>query len=159
IHLFLRVLAPPSTAPLRTKTLRVPTSQRETLPGKAVQAAADILDITTYKPDAQRSNVGTENSEAFTAFQAAESLRKEDNDTGLDAAIEKYKQAIELDPHFARAQARLAWAYLRLYGLHHDPAALALAGLNCKSAIQLDPTLAEAHLGLASVYRKTGEDE
>jgi tetratricopeptide (TPR) repeat protein len=103
--------------------------------------------------------VGTNNTEAFTAFQAAEALRKEENDTGLEAAIEKYKQAIDLDPRYAQAQTRLAWAYLRHYGLHQDPAALTLAGLNCKSAIQLDPTLADAHVGLASVYRQTGEDE
>jgi tetratricopeptide (TPR) repeat protein len=31
--------------------------------------------------------------------------------------------------------------------------------LNCKSAIQLDPELVDAHLGLAWVYRQTGNDE
>jgi serine/threonine protein kinase/Tfp pilus assembly protein PilF len=159
LHLLLRVLDPSSASPLRAKQVRVPLHQQETLPAKAVRAAAELLDITAYKPDDQRSRVGTDNPEAYVAFQAAESLRTQENDAGLDAAIEKYKQAIEIDPRYAVAQARLAWAYLRSYPLHGDPAALTLASLNCKSAIQLDPGLVDAHLGLASVYQQRGDDQ
>ena len=59
--------------------------------------------------------------------QAAESLKKQENGKGLEASIEKYKQAIELDPHYALAHARLAFAYLSLYSKDHDPAAIDLA--------------------------------
>ena len=96
---------------------------------------------------------------SYAAFQAAESLRAQENDTGLDAAIEKYKQAIEIDPRYAVAQSRLAWAYLRMYGMRGDPGALGLARGNCESAIQLDPDLVDAHLGLASVFQQTGDDD
>ena len=159
LHLSLRVLDPSSARPLRAKEVRVPLNQQGTLPAKAVRVSAELLDVAGYKPDDQRSRAGTDNPEAFAAFQTAESLRTQENDTGLDAAIEKYKQAIEIDPQYAVAQARLAWAYLRSYPLHGDPAALTLASLNCKSAIQLDPDLVDAHLGLASVYRQTGDDD
>jgi hypothetical protein len=50
---------------------------------------------------------GTESSNAYAAFQAAESFRKQENGEGLDASIEKYKQAIELDPRYALAHAQL----------------------------------------------------
>jgi serine/threonine protein kinase/Tfp pilus assembly protein PilF len=159
LHLSLRLLDPSSSSPLRSKLLRVPASEEASLPGKAVRAAAQLLGITGYQPDDQRSNAGTANREAYRAFLDAEALRKQENDSGLDGAIEKYKEAIELDPRYALAQARLAWAYLRSYGLRRDPAALTLASLNCKAAIQFNPGLVDAHLGLASVYRQTGDDQ
>ena len=39
---------------------------------------------------------------------------KQPNDTGLDAAIEKYKQAMDLDPRYAIAHAKLAQVYMPL---------------------------------------------
>lgn len=159
LHLLLRVVDPTTTRTLREKAVNVPMNEQLQLPEKAVRTAANLLDITRYGSGNQRTNIGTASPEAYAAFLEAESLKKKENDTGLDPAIEKYKQAIEIDPRYAVAQARLAWAYLRSYGLHRDPAALTLAGLNCKSAIQLDPNLVDAHLGLFSVYRQTGDDE
>jgi serine/threonine protein kinase/Tfp pilus assembly protein PilF len=158
LQLILRVVDS-TTRTLREQAVNVPLEEQLQLPEKAVRTAAKLLDIPRYKPEDQHSNVGTNNPEAYVAFLAAESFRKKENDTGLEAAIEKYKQAIEIDPRYAVAQAKLAWAYLRSYGLHREPAALTLAGLNCKSAIELDPNLVDAHLGLASFYRQTGDDD
>lgn len=159
LHLLLRVLDPTTARTLRKKTITVPVKEQLLLPEKAVRTAAELLDINRYKPNDQRSKAGTTNPDAYAAFQAAESLKKQDNDTGLDAAIEKYKQAIEIDPRYAVAQAKLAWAYLRSYGLHGDPAALMLASANSKSAIQFDPSLVDAHVGLAWFYQQTGDDQ
>jgi eukaryotic-like serine/threonine-protein kinase len=159
VHLLLRVLDPSTTRTLREKAVNISPQEQLQLPERAVRTAAELLGITRYRPDDQRSKVGTISPEAYNAFTAAEALRKQENDSGLDAAIEKYKQAIEIDPRYAVAQARLAWAYLRSYGLHRDPGALTLASLNCKSAIQLDPNLVDGHLGLASVYRYTGDNQ
>jgi serine/threonine protein kinase/tetratricopeptide (TPR) repeat protein len=159
LHLLLRVLDPTTTRTLRERAVNVSLEEQLQLPEKAVRTAAKLLDITGYKPDDKRGKVGTGSPEAYAAFQAAESLMKQENDRGLDPAIEKYKQAIEIDPRYAVAQAKLSWAYLRSYGLHGDTAALMLASANCKSAIQLDPNLVAAHLGLASVYQQTGNDE
>ena len=158
-HLLLQVLDPATKRTLREKVVSVPREQILQLPARAVRTAAKLLDITGYKPDDQRSKVGTNSPEAYAALQAAELLMKQENDTGLNQAIEKYKRAIEIDPRYAAAQARLSWAYLRSYGLHRDPAALMVASANCKSAILLDPALVDAHLALASVYQQTGDDE
>ena len=89
---------------LRLRDIQVPLAEQATLPQKAVQAAADLLGIVGYKPDDQRSNVGTNNPQAYAAFQAAESFRAQDNDAGLNDAIEKYQQAISIDPQYAVAQ-------------------------------------------------------
>jgi serine/threonine protein kinase/Tfp pilus assembly protein PilF len=159
LQLLLRVLDPAASRTLRQRSIKVPLDEQLSIPNKAVLVAADLLGITGYKPDEQRSKVGTSNPEAYAAFQAAEALRAQENDTGLDEAIEKYKRAIEIDPGYAVAQMRLAWAYLRLYGLHRNSGALGLARANCTSAISLNPDLVDAHVGLASVYRHAGDTE
>ena len=96
---------------------------------------------------------------AFTAFQSAETLRKQPNDSGLDAAIEQYKQATDLDPRYAIAHAKLALAYSRLYAIRRIPEALDLAYGNCQVALSLDPGLADGHLALASVFQQTGNEQ
>ncbi len=159
VRLSLKVLDPTATRPLREKEIHVATDDQITLPDKAVRAAAELLDISHYNPDPKRTKVGTANPEAYAAFQAAEALRKQDNDTGLDAAIAKYKQAIDIDPHYAAAQAGLAWAYIRSYSLHGDSAALSLARENGEAALALDPNLVDAYLSLAAVDEQLGNSE
>ena len=73
-------------------------NEQLSLPNKAVQVAADLLNITKSEIGDERNDVGTNSAEAYAAFQTAEGLRGQENDSGLDGAIEKYKQAIEIDP-------------------------------------------------------------
>jgi eukaryotic-like serine/threonine-protein kinase len=158
-QLFLRLLDPASSQPLREKKLTCALSQITSLPGKAVQAAASLLDLVPYLKDDERAKIGTQLPAAFTAFQSAETLRKQPNDSGLDAAIAQYKQATELDPRYAIAHARLALAYIRLYAIRRAPEALDLAFGNCQVALSLDPELADGHLALASVFEQTGNEQ
>ncbi|WP_433972046.1 protein kinase domain-containing protein [Tunturiibacter lichenicola] len=157
LHLSLSVLDSSGTRTLREKQIRVPADQQTSLPEKAVRAAAELLNISHYQPSGHRIKVGTDNVEAYSTFQDAEVLMKEPNDTGLEGAIEKYKQAMEIDPHYAVAQAKLSWAFIRSYFLHGDEAALILARENCEAAIAVDPNLVEAHVGLAWIYQRTGD--
>ncbi len=155
----LHVLDPASGRTLRSANLRTPLDQQFSLPERVVRTAARLLDVSNYDPDDTRSRAGTDNPEALQAFQAAELYRKQENDTGLEQAIEKYKEALEIDAHYAIAQARLSWAYIRSYGLQADTAALALARDNAESALALNPKLVEAHLALAWIMQKTGDRE
>lgn len=158
IHLLFRVLDPATMHTLREKALKVPFDHLIFSSEKAIKIAAELLNITSYKPQTQHSIAGTSDSAAYADFQSAESSMKEENDKGLNNAIEKYRQAIDKDPSYAIAQARLSWAYLRLYGLRGDAAALALASANSQSAIRLDPSLVDAHVGLAWAYQQTGDE-
>jgi tetratricopeptide (TPR) repeat protein len=83
---------------------------------------------------------------------------KQPDDRGLDAAIEQYKQATELDPRYAIAHAKLAMAYARLHAARRAPEALDLAYGNCQVALSLKPGLADGHLALASVFELTGNE-
>lgn len=159
LELVLQVLDPSTNRSLRERKILVAADQLQSLAEKAVRAAATLLNINGFEPDNQRTRPATNNPDAFAAFQAAEALKKQDNDIGLDAAIEKYKQALELDPHYATAQARLAWAYLRAYGTKSDPAALSLARENAQAAIAIDPTVVDAHVGLAWAAHEMGESQ
>jgi serine/threonine protein kinase/Tfp pilus assembly protein PilF len=158
LHVSLQVLSPSSSRALRTKHIRVAESEELSLAQKAVRAAAELLDIRHYEPSDKRVAPGTSSPEAFAAFQAAESLRKLNNDLGLEAAIEKYKEAIELDGHFALATASLAVAYCRLADVKHDPAATALARANAETALTMDPHLVPARIALAGALEQTGDE-
>ena len=155
-QLLLRVLDPSTTRTLRQRAIDVSAVQQLQLPEMAVQAAAKLLNITGFKPDNQRSEAGTNSPEALAAFQAGEVAKQQENDAGLEEAIEKYNQALKIDPGYAIAQAALAWAYLRLNGINEDPAALTLARRNAEAAIALDPNLVDAHVALAYVYQQIG---
>jgi len=158
-QLFLRLLDPSSGQPLREKKLTCAPDQIATMPGKAVQAAASLLDLDSYLQHDEQAEPETHSAAAFTAFHSAETLMKQPNDSGLDAAIEQYKQATELDPRYAIAHAKLALAYARLHALRRAPEALDLAYGNCRLALSLKSGLAEGHLALASVFEQTGNEQ
>ena len=159
LHFSLRLLDPSSTRPLRVKQMSLPLNAQISLPAKAARAATEILNVSGYQGDDQRITPDTQSPEAYSACQEADALMKQPNDTRLDAAIDKYKHAVELDPRYASAYAKLALAYYRLYALNRDPAALSLARANCDKALTLDPNLVDAHLALSSVLEKTGDRE
>lgn len=158
LQVSLEVLPPSSSRALRTKHIRVNKGEELSLAQKAVRAAAELLDIRHYEPSDKRIAAGTSNPEAYAAFQAAEALSKQNNDTGLEAAIEKYKEAIDLDGHYALATANLALAYCHLAGVKHDPAATALARANAQTALAMDPTLVPARMALAGAFEQTGDE-
>jgi tetratricopeptide (TPR) repeat protein len=122
-------------------------------------AKASLRDLVPYLKRGEGALLGTQSGAAFTAFQSAETLRKQPNDSALDAAIAQYKQATDLDPRYAIAHARMALAYSRLYAIRRIPEALDLAYRNCQVALSLNPGLADGHLALAGVFQQTGNEQ
>ena len=158
-QLFLRLLDPVSGQPLREKKLTCARDEITSLPGKAVRAAASLLGLNPYLRKEERVVPGTQSVAAFTAFHSAETFRKQPNDAGLEAAIEEYKQAVELDPRYALAHAMLAQAYGHFSVIRRSPAALELAQGNCQVALTLDPDLVEAHLAQALILQYSGNEQ
>jgi serine/threonine protein kinase/Flp pilus assembly protein TadD len=158
LHVFLRLLDPSSTRILRETQISSPLSEQISLPQRAVRAAEQLLDVKEYQQGKRGSDHGSQSPAAFAAFQEAEAFRKQENGKGLEASIEKYKDAIDLDPHYAIAHAQLAFAYLRQYAVSRDPAAIDLARGNSEAAVALEPNLVEAHLALGSVFQETGDE-
>ena len=106
-QLFLRV-RPWSGQPLREKKLTCALNQITSLPQKAVRAASSLLDLENYAHRDKQAEPETHSAAAFTAYQTAESRMNQPGDSVLDAAIDQYKQATELDSHYALAHAKLA---------------------------------------------------
>ena len=156
-ELVLRLLDPLTNRTIRKRVLACPMSQITSLPARAVEAAASLLNLSSYLKESDRTDPGTQSTAAFAAYQAAEAQMKQPNDTGLDAAIEKYKDAVELDPRYAIAYAKLAIAYCRMYAIRRDPGALDLARGNYERALTLDSRLVEGHLAVAAVLEQTGD--
>lgn len=159
IQIFLRLLDPSSTHALRKKDIACSVDEITSLPAKAVHAAGSLLNLSRYQEHNPPAQPGTQSAAAFTAFQSAEALMGQPNDTGLDVALEKYLKAVELDSHYALAYARLAQAYVHLYSLRGNPGALELARGNCERAMTLDPSLVEAYVAKAVLLEQTGDEE
>ena len=157
--ILLRLLDPGSGHSLRERTIETTGSAVTLLPQKAVEAATTMLSLPRrLAANLSSTGPGTQSPAAFTAFQSAESLVKQPNDTGLEPAIEKYKQAVDLDPRYAVAYARLGAAYFRLAAVQHDPGALDLAQRNCETSLALNPNEVESHAVMAEVLQQTGDD-
>jgi eukaryotic-like serine/threonine-protein kinase len=158
-QLFLRLIDPSSTHALREKKITCSMDEITFLPAKAVHAAGSLLNLGRYQERNPPARPSTQSAAAFTAFQSAEALMGQSNDAGLDAGIEKYLQAVELDSHYALAYARLAQAYVHLYSLRGNSGALELARGNCERALALDPDLVEGYVAKAVLLEQIGDEE
>ncbi len=158
-ELDLRLLDTATGKLVRRKQIDCPDDDCRSLSITAVKTAAGILGIGTAQLNLERLRPATSSLTALAAFQTAQEMRAKPNDSGLEAAIEEYKKAIETDPQYALAHAELARAYCRLYGLRSDPAVLEFARLNAERAILLDDKRPEAYAALAFVYENTGNEQ
>jgi tetratricopeptide (TPR) repeat protein len=122
-----------------------------------VRAAVQLLDVSGFHPDDRRSETGTSNPEALASFQAAEALMNQPDFRGVEAAVEKYKQAVVIDSRYALAYARMALAYSQLYFMHRNASAIVLGKANAETSVALDRDLIEGHVSLAWLFEDTGD--
>lgn len=103
----------------------------------------------------------TQDIEAYNLYLEATQLEHNRIASELEESIEKYKRAIQLDPTFAEAYARLAFAYALLHEYGNLPQAelIPLMRENIDQALLLDGNLGRAYHSLAYLYRYTGEYE
>ena len=158
-RLLLRILDASTNAVLRERHVSSPLNQLANLNAKAIQAAAKLLNVPLGAKDSQQSRSTTESPAAYRAYQTAEDLFKQPNDSGLEGSIQKYKEAVSLDPRYALAYARLAFAYGRLYDFRGDPAVLELARANSEKALKLDSDLVDAHVARSAFFQSRGNQK
>ncbi len=155
--IFFRLFEAATLHALREIKILVTNANELTFQTESVRAVSEMLGIKAQATNLPRLQSGTGSPEAYAAFQTAESYMDQPNDRGLENALENYKKALDFDPHFAKANAQLAWAYCRYYFVRKMASALLLAEENCKAAISMDPQLVEAHLAYASVLEYRGD--
>ncbi len=76
------------------------------------------------------------------------------SETDSRAAVEMYEKAVELDPTFAEAHARLSRAHSRMYWFFFDRSdeRMAAALRAAERALELDPDHPQGHIALGSYY-------
>ncbi len=97
---------------------------------------------------------------AYDLFKQAEYAYWRRAPGDIDRSVELFEEALNRDPHDARAWAALAGAYaMQAWSLDPPSDALrAKQGHAAMRAVELDPSLAFAHLRLAQYYGPAGEE-
>lgn len=120
------------------------------------EIAGDIahqIGVTLNRPS--RTNVSSQpiNREAYEAYLRGRYFWNRRTLDGLEKSIDYYRQALEIDPSYAKAYAALGDSYVLLssYGGPSPTEPLHRAREAANQALQLDDTLAEAHVVLAAV--------
>jgi TolB-like protein len=97
----------------------------------------------------------TANAEAYQLYMRANEMRgMMDRSRNLEA-IALLRKALDLDPRFAAAQARLAYRIFFL-GYYDDPKYVDEAISLAQAAASMDPTLAAPHFALGGAYSVKG---
>jgi tetratricopeptide (TPR) repeat protein len=125
-----------------------------------VVSAARLLDIDVSGVQwKDQDEVASVSPGAYRRFTDAEELIGRPNDTGLDQGIENYQKALEIDPRFGLAYARLSIAYSRKFLISRDRAMLSLAERNADLALRYHPASAKSALSRAIVDMYSGKTQ
>jgi tetratricopeptide (TPR) repeat protein/predicted Ser/Thr protein kinase len=103
----------------------------------------------------------TNNPAAYLAYLHGRAFAIEFSGRDVENAIRSFQEAVELDPSFALAWARLSCAHSQIYGIESlDPKPERLAGVKdaLDHALALAPDLAETHLAVG-YYRYYGQHD
>src|SRR5688572_13591384 len=119
------------------------------------RAVADRLRVTLLgDPIRVTAEPSNQNLDAFNAYLQAEFYFAQFTRESTERSIEFYKEAIRLDPRYARAHGGLAWAFCRLgffSGVNgRDAFTEALAA--AQQALALSPDMAFARAAMAYVH-------
>lgn len=97
----------------------------------------------------------TDNLEAYDCYlRGNDYYQRGWSQKNFQIAVQMYEKAVELDPGFALAYARLSMANAELYWFYYDRTdeRLAKAKAAVEKALQVGPALPEAHLALGWYY-------
>ncbi len=124
----------------------------------AVLAGLSLLSVITwtqrdmlFNEERLESGLLSSPSSFDRYLQGLEYIRRWDKDDNLDSAIAAYTEAIELNPDFALAYARLAEAYRIRSILTGEDSWLDEAARNVDAAMRLNPDLAPVQVSMGRV--------
>jgi TolB-like protein/tetratricopeptide (TPR) repeat protein len=112
------------------------------------------LQIEVSAADGIVSRGAVRNTEAYSLYLQGRHAADRFDQAGFEQAADYYRRALELDPSFAPAAARLAviYSWLGEWGFLARDSASEQARKFAEQAIRLDPNLAFAHMVLANLY-------
>jgi TolB-like protein/Tfp pilus assembly protein PilF len=121
----------------------------------ALKIASALHTKLSAAEEARLKQRPTQSGEAYLNYLQA---RDGEQTSDLNTVITLYKKAIQLDPTFALAFARLSYIENVLYQSTGIPRYLEEAGSAAREALRLQPSLPEAHLALGFNYYRGTRD-
>ncbi|HEX6126322.1 MAG TPA: tetratricopeptide repeat protein [Pyrinomonadaceae bacterium] len=119
-------------------------------------SVVDALKIQLLGHTAPKVRRATSNPEAYELYLKGRYNWSKMEGEALQRAVTYYRQALDIDPHYALAYAGLSDAYVLLVNHRGAPfeESIKMARSAAHKAIELDPELAEAHtsLGLINTF-------
>ncbi|QNI31172.1 tetratricopeptide repeat protein [Alloacidobacterium dinghuense] len=159
VTLSLQLLNSATQKVLRKGHVESSSSQLSRLADEGYALAARVLDLQERKDSLEDSEeIRNLPPEAYREFTEAERLSNEPNNTGLDAAIDKYEKVLALVPKFSLGYAQIAIIYVRKFLLDGGQPCLDLAARNADLSLS-NPRSVRSLLSKALVYSYTGKTE
>jgi serine/threonine-protein kinase len=125
----------------------------------ALQIASTLQTKLSPAERARLQQRPTESGEAYLIYlQAQDSSARSQSRDDLEKVARLYEKAIQVDPSFALALARLSYVESTLYQGAADPTMLEKARAAANEALRLQPALPEAHLALGYLYYRGDRD-
>lgn len=123
----------------------------------ANKVSAGLHIILTSEEKKKLVERGTENAEAYELTLRAVEYAQLGTKEGYQRMIQLCSEAIKLDPGFAKAYYRKAWALASLHRLYdHNPKLLDEAEKLCHEALALKPDLTWVYQALSMIYVERG---
>jgi eukaryotic-like serine/threonine-protein kinase len=131
------------------------------LQGRIADGISRAGPISTSGTDqARASKLGTRDLEALSRYgQAVEALERPDIPGNLQRAVTFLTSALDRDPNFALAFARLGEAYWATYQATSEPKWASDAAIATSKALTLDQQQPEVWISLARIHQGTGRRE
>jgi len=121
----------------------------------AKKIAAALKASLTPEEEKRINKKPTDNMEAYDHYLRGNNYsRRSFEESDFKIGIQMYQKAIDLDPNFALAYARLSETHSRYYWFYYDRSKerLAMAKEAADKALQINPQLPEAHAALGRYY-------
>ena len=145
-----RLIAVADDSQLWSEPYEVELTEVFRVQGDIAERVTRALDIALRAPErAALASAGTTDPEAYDYYlRGNDYLGRSNQEADLANAARLYQQAVEADPKFAAAYARLARCHTQIYWHYYDrtEGRLDLARQALDSAVRLGPNLPETHM-------------
>lgn len=126
------------------------------LQNQVLDAVVAMLDV----PSPAGSRPGTSQPVAYDDYiQGRGYLQSFQKPESVESAIQAFKSALQLDPHYGLAHAGLGEGYWRRFERTKDPQLIEEARQECTRAVELENAGAQAYVCLGLLYNGTGRYE
>jgi serine/threonine-protein kinase len=155
-RLHMEIVNPADGRRLVSREVVSPSSELFRLSGQAAMEAASMLDVA-YRPAPDSAGGTPKTTDTYRLYETAAAALRAQNRQDVDKAIALLSQALDQDPNYALAYAKLGQAYAARWNYTRQPELIDLANRSVERAVVLNGNGVMPHLAaasLANTFRK-----